>query len=341
MKFSLNIFKSDKEKNEKSASTESEKTSEFGLGEFELNDFPEEDRSKTFYFHEYNKADGEWVDTDEQICKIRIGEISGYRFKSVNVIASKPGILEHTLKKDTLISNGDTVYKLHQRGEYQNENSKVNSEYKSYFKDSEFKQFKNWLVADGSFVKEGEYIYEYSDSILLTAQLARLGGKIKSNLNRNKAEKNGYIDLYFKKSLHIPKNELMYVIREDDTERIKRKFINEPIIIKDEFTDATTIKWNRVSSRFEKSIGIKTKSDDFLTDFIFSFNFIENNDQIVFSFDPKQIKPKQFDKVFFLFENGEQIEFILSNNPVSSKNSQKEKVLEYKGLITRTELELF
>lgn len=320
---------------------ESENLSISGIGEFNVNDFPEEDRNKPFYFYEYNKVDGGWVNTGDPICKIRIGEMSGYRFKSINVIASKSGVLEHILKKDNLLSNGNIIYKLHQRGKYQNENSKVNSEYKSYFNDSELKQFKKWLIPDGSYVKEGEYIYEYTDSVLKTAQLTRLGGIIKNSLKRIKAEKDGYIDLYFTKSLHIPKNELMYVIREDDNKRIKRKFINEPILVNDEFTNTTIIKWNRVSSRFAQNSGIKTKSDDFLTDFIFSFNYIENSDQIVFHFDTKQIKPKQFDKVLFLFENGEQIHFLLTENPVSSKNIQNENILEYKGLITKTELELF
>lgn len=337
MKFLNNIFKSDKEKAEKKEMDESEKSSEFGLGEFDLNDFPEEDRNKSFYFYEYNKADGEWVNTGDPICKIRIGEISGYKFKSVNVIASESGILEHTLAKDDLLSNGNTIYKLYERGEYQNENSKENSEYRSYFNDSEFKQFDKWHISDGDYVKEGEYIYEYSDSILLTSQLTRLGGKIKESVKRNRAEKNGYVDLYFtKRSLHIPKKELMYVIRENDNERIKRKFINVPNIIIDEFSNSTIIKWNKVSSTFANSEGIKTKSDDLLTDFIFSFNFIDNNDQIVFHFDSKQIKPKQFDKVSFLFENGEQIVFELATNPISVK-----KMLKYRGIITLSELELF
>lgn len=342
MTFLKNIFKSNKRNEEKIPPNETEKATEFGLGKFDLNDFPEQDRNKSFYFHEYNKPDGEWIEIDEPICKIRIGEMSGFTFNSASIIASASGILEHTLTKGDLISNGNVFYKLHQKGDYKNENSTDNLEFKSYFLKGKLFSFQKWIVEDGSYVQEGTDIYEYSSSILANAQLTRLGGNPKDKKIKHKAEKSGFIDLYSKSpSLHIPENELMYVIRKNDTERIDRKFLNEPNIIKDEFTNSTIIKWEKVSSRFEKSDGIKTKSDNLITDFLFSFNYIDNNDQIVFHFDPKQIKPKQFDKVFFLFENGEQIQFELTENPVSSKNRLNEKILEYKGLITKTELELF
>ncbi|MBA4744258.1 MAG: GIY-YIG nuclease family protein [Muricauda sp.] len=341
MIFLKNIFKSNK-RNEEKTPPNNEKSTEFGLGEFDLNDFPEQDRSKSFYFHEYNKPDGEWVEIDEPICKIRIGEMSGFAFKSASVMASESGILEHTLKKGDLISNGNIFYKLHQKGKYVNENTTDNVEFKSYFLKGKSFSFQKWLVEDGSYVQKGSDIYEYSRSILANAQLTRLGGKPKDNELKHKAEKSGYIDLYLKTpSLHITENELMYVIRKNDKERINRKFINEPNIIKDEFTNSTIIKWEKVSSRFQISAGVKTKSDNLITDFLFSFNYIDNADQIVFHFDPKQIKPKQSDKVFFLFENGEQIQYELTENPVLSKNRLNEKIIEYKGLITKTELELF
>ena len=53
----------------KTRQTEIEKdkngVSNVNLGEFDLNDFPEQDKSKSFYFFEYNKPDGEWIEIDE------------------------------------------------------------------------------------------------------------------------------------------------------------------------------------------------------------------------------------------------------------------------------------
>ena len=329
MTFLKNIFKSNKRNEEKIPPNETEKPTEFGLGEFDLNDFPEQDRNKSFYFHEYNKPDGEWIEIDEPICKIRIGEMSGFTFKSASIMASEAGILEHTLAKGDLISNRNVFYKLHQKGEYKNENSIESSEFKEYFKGSDFKHsFDKWLIEDGSFVKAGDPIFQFNDS--------------KYQKHKNHSKKTGFIhQIDPRKVVHLDHNELMYIIRDNDEKRINERFINKPNVIKDEFTNSTIIKWEKVSSRFQISAGIKTKSDNFITDFLFSFNYIDNNDQIVFHFDPKQIKPKQFDKVFFLFENGEQIQFELTENPVSSKNRLNEKILEYKGLITKTELELF
>ena len=250
-------------------------------------------------------------------------------FSAGIVKASKAGILEWTSKKDELLTNGKVFYKLHRKGEYKNENSIENSEFKEYFKGSEYKHsFDKWLIDDGSFTKVGDPIFQYNDS--------------KYKKHTNISRKAGFVHLIDpRKVVHLDDNELMYIIRDNDEKRKNERFINEPNIIKDEFTNSTIIKWEKVSSRFQISAGVKTKSDNFITDFLFSFNYIDNNDQIVFHFDPKQIKPKQFDNVFFLFENGEQIQFELTENPISSKNRLNEKILEYKGLITKTELELF
>lgn len=331
MAFFKKIFKSNEKRVEKVSEDEIEKSTEFALGEFDLNDFPEQDRNKSFYFHEYNKPDGEWIEIDEPICKIRIGEMSGYRYKSVNVIASKSGVLEHTLKKGDAISNGKIFYKLHPKGEYKNENSTENFEFKEYFKSPNplFSRIK-WLVSDGDYVEIGTPVFKYSSYYYSSQELI------------NYSKKAGFIHIMdVQKVASFGSNELKYVIRNNDEKRISERFINKPTIIKDEFTDSTIIKWNKISSRSSNTEGIKTKSDDLITDFLFSFNYIDNNDCIAFHFDPKQIKPKQFDKVSFLFENGEQIQFELTENPVSSKNRLNEKILEYKGLITKTELELF
>lgn len=329
MKFLNNIFKSDKRNAEKTPETKMEKKAEFDLGEFNINDFPENERNNAFYFYEYSQPDGEWVDIGQPICNIRIGEQAGPIFSEGIVSASKAGILEWTSKKDELLTNGKVFYKLHPKGKYHNENSIENSEFKVYFKGLNYiHSFDKWLIDDGSYVKVGEPIFQFKDS------------KFKEHIKHSPKE--GFIHIIEpKKVVFIYANELAYIIRDTDEKRIEQRFVNKPNVIIDESTNSTIIKWHRVSSWSEISHGIKTKSDNFITDFLFSFNFIENNDYIVFHFDPKQIRPKKFDKVNFLFDNGEQIQFELVTKPVSSKNRMNEKILEYKSLITKTELELF
>lgn len=216
-------------------------------------------------------------------------------------------------------------------------------EFKSYFPNYQLNFFfKNWLVEDGQYVKQGESIYEYSNSIL-DPHYSKLLNQRNYTVTRHKAEKSGYIDLFFlnKHSKFISKSELMYVIRENDDKRIDRKFINIPIIFIDEFDNSKKITWERVSSNFSNSQGIKSKSDDSTIELTFSFNFEQNNDFIVFIFEPKQIKPKQNDKITLLFQNGAIIEFILKTKPVLSKNELNNKVLIHKIIITENDLYLF
>lgn len=217
------------------------------------------------------------------------------------------------------------------------------SEFKSFFPKYQLEfSFKNWLVSDGQHIKKGDYIYEYSNSILATSQILLAGGQPKKTITRHKAEKSGYIDLYFyNKSLHIPKNQLMYIIRDNDEDRVDRKFINQPIIITDEFTKSKKILWESLSSETRYSQGIKTKSDDSNTELTFSFNYEQTNDYIVFFFYPKQIKLKKGDKISLLFENGEIIDILLKSKPILSKNKLNEKIIIYKSLITEAELALF
>lgn len=299
------------------------------LGKFDLNDFPVELRNKEFYFYEYDVLDGGWVEKDDPICKIRIGENEGDLFNGGIVKASKNGILEWTSERDEILTNGKVIYKLHEIGEYQNENSPENFEYKEYFISSSSKlYFDEWFVLDGDFVKVGEPIFQFTD--------------FEGRKQVNHSKKEGFVHkLDPKKKFGLKKNELIYIIRDTDKKRIKERYENTPNIIFDEFTKTTNIKWNSVSSDYPWYEGVRTKSDDLNTNLLFSFNYLNGNDYIVFHFNPKQIRPRQYDKIYFLFENSEQILFELTSNPIQTKNRMGENVLEYKNLITIDELELF
>jgi hypothetical protein len=299
------------------------------LGEFTVKDYPQEDRVKKFYFYEYCKPDGEWIEKDEPICKIKIGESTGYMFKSGTVIASKPGFLEWTVEKNCQLTEKMVFYKLHDKGIYEKENTIEKDEFKHYYSLDEYKSsFVEWLVSDGDYVNIGDEIYKYKDS--------------KYNEFIHKAEKNGYIHIVEPSKIYsIKKNELLYYIRNQDNQRVIEKYQNIPSIIINDFTQSKNIVWSRVSTKSRLGYGIISKSDDGLVDLNFTLNYLQNEDKIVFHFNSKQINPKQKDKISFLFESGELIEFCLNSNPVSIKNRNDEKVLEYKSSITKAELELF
>lgn len=298
-------------------------------GEFLVKDYPKEDRSENFYFFEYCKPDGQWVEEGEPICEIKIGEGAGFIFKSGTVIASKSGFLEWILEKNCLLSEKMIFYKLHEKGIYTNENSIENDDYNHYYELDGYKSsFGEWLVTDGSFVNIGDSVYKYKDS--------------KYNEFIHKAEKDGFIDLVEPGKIYsVKQNELLYLIRKDDNQRITEKYRNIARVIKDEFTQVENLTWERVSSKSKLNYGIVSKSDDDLVDLTFTLNYLQKGDKIVFHFNPKQIKPKQNDKISFLFDNRQLIEFILSSKPVSIKNQNDVKVLEYKSQIIKSELEIF
>ena len=294
---------------------------------FNLNDLPLEARNTSFNFFKYNHRDGEWIEKDEPVCIVRRGSYNSNDFLSATFRAPTSGVLECILEKDNLISDGTTLYKLHPKGYYIKENTPESFEYKEFFKDSSQDYFfKNWLVLDGEFVKVGEPIFEFKD--------------FKRQEHINYSKKEGFIHRS-EKLYSINKDDLLYIIRDTDEQRIEELFENHSNIILDEFTNSTIIKWWLVSSKFQISEGVITKSDDYITDFLFSFNYIHNNDFIIFHFNPKQIRPRQSDKVSFLFYNGEQIDFELNTNPIQSKNRSKQNILEYKCIITHSELQLF
>jgi hypothetical protein len=134
---------------------------------------------------------------------------------------------------------------------------------------------------------------------------------------------------------------MIYAVRDNDKKRIKERFSNKPDIIRDDFTNSKLIKWKSVSSKYKVNTGVKTVSDDSTIELLFSFNYLKESDYIVFLFDPKQIKPKQFDKIIFLFENNKIIEFEIIDIPVNVIIPREQKRLECKSLVTEPELNTF
>lgn len=337
MGFFNKIFGKKSNENQNELTAEEKDLTEDDIIQFNTNAFPKELRNKGFYFLKYYKEDGEWMNKGDLVCEIRIGEFYGSLCDSATVSASSSGYLEHCLKKDDLVSDDSILFNLHKQGEYKNENSSEKPIFKSYFYLNDYKKEKDTrfisleierLVEDGTFVEVGTPIFQF--------QLESGEDFI------NKSKKSGFV--YFNSlvsNLVWEDGMLIYYVNNNDDLRIKQRFKNEEEIIIDEFRNSKIIKWRIVSSLFPISEGIKMISDDGLLEFLFTLNYQDGKDNIIFHFNPKQIRPRVSDKVLFLFENGQQIQFEIISNPTSTKNILKENILEYKSLITSQYLELF
>ena len=278
-----------------------------------------------FSFLKYNKRDGEWIDEGEILCFV-VNEDSYNRSSFKPAITPKSGYLEHIKIYGEPLNEGDELCKIHDAGIYINENSIANENYRkyNYNKDNTYiSKIEKRYVLDGDFVKRNDLLF------------------VLDNATEYRCEKDGFIDFAIP-SDNIRYGDLIYTIRDNDNERINLKFINEPKISKDEFTNSKIIEWSKVSSfNSLKSFGITSFSDDGFSNMLFTFNYNSGNDYIVFHFEPKKLRLKPNDQISFLFENKAQISFLINTNPISTINGVGNKIIEVKSIITKSELELF
>lgn len=309
-------------------------------GMFTFTIVPEKFRDSEIYLHELFAPDGAWVNENDAICRVRLEINNSSEVEYATLTPNTSGYLEWLIDKDCKLEEGMIYYKLHPKGEYKNENTIDSKDFKHYFpKSSSYSLFSNesytfngWMVLDGEFVNKGDVLYKYKNQDDIEFL--------------HEAEKDGYIDVVDKKLRStLYKYDLLYSIRDQDIERVHEKYNNIPKIIIDEFNQSKNIVWDSVSSNVmypdKPAYGIISKSDDGLVDMTFTFNYLEDTDTIIFHFDPKQIRPKESDRILFLFENDNLIEFELKYNPISLNNQWNERVVEYKSPILKNELELF
>ncbi len=87
-------------------------------GIFFMNDFPKKVYSqKNYYLVKYYCKNGSWIDIDDPICKIRIGELNSlFGYKYATIFTLNEGYLEYTKSENEIIKENDLFYKIHENG---------------------------------------------------------------------------------------------------------------------------------------------------------------------------------------------------------------------------------
>jgi len=306
---------------------------------------PDDKKKEKVYLYEWLKNDGDWVEKEKPLYRIRVGEYLGLGLLNASqpILSKKSGVLQTLKKKNDAIQDGEIICVIHPVGQYEKENT-ISKESFSFFFDK-FKyqipdkyahhqlKINEWHKQDGEFVKQ-------NDLILTLGYSTSYGSK--ETLNHY-AEKDGYLDkvrtqLDF---IDLNQNELVYIIHKDDKNRIKRKFVNTPDIKTDDFTGKKIIKWKQVGNNDGYSEGITSTSLDNKTSLTFSFNNSDEKDFIIFQFYSKEIMLSKDDVVSFLFTDNKIIDFRIDSSSYKASHPYIEKLFENKVQITDDELQTF
>jgi uncharacterized membrane protein YhaH (DUF805 family) len=293
---------------------------------------PEEYKGKEVFFTRWLKSDGDWVEEDQPIFVVTFNNPSSVLQTKV-VLSEKSGFIQfHKKEADDLINPGDKIYTLFPPGLYEKENSPAKASFYVYLDKKKYTisekhykhslEIKEWNKEDGEYVKKGDLVLTFGYS-------TSYGNKETIN---DYAEKDGYLDK--EASYSMSENKLLYVIHNNDEDRIKRKFKRSPVITIDDFTGKKTIKW-------DPRWGIISYSNDNKVAFKLTFNCIDELDFIVFQFYSKDLMLSRDDIVSFLFDNKKIIDFKIINNSYKVPQLYDDKVFENKVLIADEELKHF
>ncbi|MBW6482957.1 MAG: GIY-YIG nuclease family protein [Vicingaceae bacterium] len=347
----LNFFKKKNNKIVSDSVPQQEKSNSLNIY-FDYKALPKDKRTEKIYLDKWLRSDGDWIEEGQPLYTLRIGERIGIglAFRSQPIKAEKSGVIQLLKKKEELILDNDIICILHPKGKYESENIPSKESYSFYFDKFKYNisenyahhplKIKEWYKEDGDKVSQNE--------LILTLKYSTSYGN-NETLNHY-AEKDGYLDKArtYPDTGHevndrndLDQNELIYIIHENDINRIERKFVNTPNIINDDFTNKKIIKWKQVGNNNGYSEGITTKSIDNKIDFTFSLNNIEEKDFIVFQFYSKELMLSKDDVVSFLFNDNKIIDFKINNSSYKSSHPHIDKLFENKVLITESELNIF
>ncbi len=307
---------------------------------------PEDKKHEQIYLLEWLANDGDWVDQGKPLFKLRVGEWIGVSTSHASqpLSAKRSGYLQIVKLKDEVIKRGDKICTIHAKGLYEHENTPSNQRFKFYFDYGKYNLIdpqnrlviQTWHKVDGDLVRKGEVV------LTLAYEATSL---IPNKHFVHYAEKDGYFDKVRNLSDNVTaiytlnQNELVYIINENDEDRIKAKFINVSDICIDDFTQKKIIKWKRVG--VGNTEGIISRSLGSNIFFTFSFNNSDGYDYIIFQFESKELMLAKDDRVSFLFDDNTIIDFLIGSNSYRSSNRHGTKLFENRALITDQQLEHF
>lgn len=323
------------------------------------------DNGEDYKFYTWLVKEGEWVEKGDALFGICISGLQLYG-NYITICASSSGVIEYFKKNyEEDIVNGDIVGYIHSAGNFKTENLITEDTYCYYFNVNKFdfeiipfyhvngflrlgdgtikKLTISWEIQNNEFVNKGDLIfsitYEYGEYSSFKGE--------QKGVKYHYAEKDGYIDIN-KDSENLKElNKLLYKIHSDYNQLFKQKFKNEPSVQIDEFNDSVKINW-KVIGGYEDHYeipaditigGVILNTDDGRS-FIFSFEFYEGKDYIVYYYSIKDFKISIGNKISFLFEDNIKHTFNVIEKPIRCKIIGS-KLYETKVQITSDELKNF
>jgi hypothetical protein len=319
--------------------------------------------------YSWQVKEGEWVEEGKPLCEIcwngNYRYIEGGNYKDLNytarINAPKSGFVKYIKITDDEICNGDLVGYINNTIEDE-EDIMSDNPYVYYFNinhfefNSEFLYDLNgfiinhfitiynikWHKNDLQFVKEGDLIFSFE------YEINEYQKPIEKGIKQHFTRKNGYLDINKNKQFGLNNiNCFTYKLHSYYNQLYNQKFQNQPLIQIDEFNDSVKINWKTVGGYIyhyeipsDTTIGGVILNTDDGRSFIFSFEFYEGKDYLVFYYSIKDFKISIGNKISFLFEDNIKHIFNVIEKPIRCKIIGS-KLYETKVQITSDELKSF
>lgn len=323
--------------------------------------------NEDFKFYSWQVKDGEWVEEGKPLYEICLANhydyIEGFRVlnRSTIINAPKSGFVKYIKITNDEICDGNLVGYINCVDESEKRVTS-NKPYVYYFNINHFEfrsdfiynkngllindyiTFNNikWHKNDLEFAEKGDLIFSF-EYIINEYQKP-----IETGVKYHYATEKGYVDINKNKPIGFnDMNRISYMIHPDYGQLFNQKFQNQPLIQIDEFNDSVKINWKTVGGYIDHyeipsdtTIGGVILNTDDGRSFIFSFEFYEGKDYLVFYYSIKDFKISIGNKISFLFEDNIKHTFNVIEKPIRCKIIGS-KLYETKVQITSDELKSF
>jgi hypothetical protein len=327
---------------------------------YDFDNLPEEHRGKKVSLYEWIVPQGDYVEEGKPLFVALIGSGVGSRGKVTLERASASGVVEHLIKTDGIISLNAPVARLHDKGSFISENLMEDEVFYSHFNRFNYSdelffgnwnyKIESWHVDSREKVQKGQLVLTLKfKHVPLILEI----DKAEERCFNHYSEREGFLfKEYLIERYGLSQGKKLYRIQDtpykvDTVKKQKWKAIkkegysNVPKVVYDPFLKSKVITWDYVGSSLWRNHGIKSFSNDRKSILIFSFNYLESCDYLVFHFSSKHYMLREGDKISFLFSNDNSIDFELNSDSYLFKSTGDIKIFENKIQITGEEILLF